>query len=88
MSYSIKETLSFIENIFNRKVIIEKDLKRRRPLKSEVNLLLSNNNKAKKIINWRPKYIKRNGFKLALKKTVKWFLDKENLSNYNRKYNI
>lgn len=88
MSYSIKETLSLIENIFNRKVIIEKDLKRRRPLKSEVNLLLSNNNKAKKIINWRPKYIKRNGFKLALKKTVKWFLDKENLSNYNRKYNI
>lgn len=88
VSYSIKETLSLIENIFNRKVLIEKDLKRKRPLKSEVNLLLSNNKKAKKIINWRPKYFKRKGFKLALKKTVRWFLDKNNLSNYSTRYII
>jgi dTDP-glucose 4,6-dehydratase len=88
ISYSIKETLSLIENIFNRKVLVGKDLKRKRPLKSEVNLLLSNNKKAKKIINWRPKYIKRKGFKLALKKTVRWFLDKQNLSNYSGRYTI
>jgi NAD dependent epimerase/dehydratase len=88
ISYSIKETLSLIEGIFNRKVFVEKDLKRKRPLKSEVNLLLSDNKKAKKIINWRPKYIKKKGFKLALKKTVRWFLGKQNLSNYSGRYTI
>ena len=39
--------------------------------------------KAKKLLNWKPKYAGVKGFKLGLKKTIEWFQDPKNLKDYN-----
>ena len=38
--------------------------------------------KAKNLLNWTPKYTKKNGFDKGLKKTIEWFSKKENLKRY------
>ena len=53
---SIKELVSTISNISGCKINIQKDRKRTRPKKSEVDRLYANNKKAKNILNWTPKY--------------------------------
>ena len=41
------------------------------------------------MLGWKPKYGGLNGFKKGLEKTIKWFRDNKNLSQYNSKdYNI
>ena len=62
------------------------DQKRLRPKKSEVNRLYANNNKAKKIIGWKPIYSKRKGFEKALKITCEWFNNKSNNLEINSKH--
>lgn len=80
---SIKELVSKISNILGFKINIQKDLKRTRPKKSEVDRLYANNKKAKNILNWTPKYsTKKKGFEDALRKTINWFSDKENIRHY------
>ena len=54
--FSIGQTVKNIENILNKKADIITDNKRIRPKKSEVNRLISSNLKAKKLLNWSPKY--------------------------------
>lgn len=68
------------------KIIIEK--KRFRPKKSEVNLLISNNNKAKKLMNWRPVYSGKKGLKKSLIETIKWFKQEKNLNKYSKGYKV
>ena len=51
---------------------------RRRPDKSEVQRLCGSNKKAKKLINWKPVYIKEKGFKNAISKTINWYKKKKN----------
>ena len=53
-----------------------------RPIKSEVNRLISSNKKAKKILNWSPKYSGKKGFEKGLKETVNWFGNSNNLIHY------
>lgn len=57
--------------------IVSDDI-RLRPGKSEVDRLLGNNAKIKKLTNWEPVY----SFKKGLEETVKWFKDSDNLLNY------
>jgi dTDP-glucose 4,6-dehydratase len=60
-----------------------------RPAKSEVERLWADNKKAKKLLGWRPEYGGLAGFKRGLKKTIEWFLDPRNLSQYKASdYNI
>lgn len=87
-TFSIKEIIEVIREYTKKKFLIKLDSKRIRPKKSEVNLLISNNNKAKKILKWKPEYYGKKGFKIALKKTVDWFSDDGNLKLYNDKYNV
>jgi len=87
-TFSIKEIIEVIREYTKKKFLIKLDSKRIRPKKSEVNLLISNNNKAKKILKWKPEYYGKKGFKIALKKTVDWFSDEGNLKLYNDKYNV
>ena len=80
---SIKELVSTISNISGCKINIQKDRKRTRPKKSEVDRLYANNKKAKNILNWTPKYsMKKKNFENALRKTIEWFSDKENIKHY------
>ncbi len=88
-SFTIKETLDLICRILKTKIEVELDKKRLRPKKSEVNQLLSNNLKAKKILSWKPKFTKEKGFYEGLKKTIQWFKENKNLSKYNPdQYNV
>ena len=80
--FSIGQTVKNIENILNKKADIITDNKRIRPKKSEVNRLISSNLKAKKLLNWSPKYKGSDGFKEGLKKTIKWFRKEENVKLY------
>lgn len=80
--FSIGETVKNIENILQTKAKILIDNKRIRPKKSEVNRLISSNLKAKKLLNWSPKFRGSKGFKDGLKKTIEWFSQEENLKFY------
>ena len=66
----------------SKQIRIKKDSKRIRPKRSEVNRLFASNKKAKKILNWKPKYQGIKGFKIGLIYTIKWFSDKKNLKRY------
>jgi NAD dependent epimerase/dehydratase len=66
---SIKELIELISGIIEIKPKIITDDKRKRPIVSEVERLLADNTKAKKILGWRPKYNLREG----LKETIDWF---------------
>ena len=52
---SIGDLANTIQKILGKSLIIETDEKKVRPDKSEVNLLLCDNSKAKKLIGWEPK---------------------------------
>ena len=80
--FSIGETVKNIENILQKKAEIITDNERVRPKKSEVNRLISSNLKAKKILNWSPKFKGTRGFEEGLKKTIEWFSEEENLKFY------
>jgi len=80
---SISDTVTCIAEVMKCKVEIITDEQRKRPKLSEVERLFASNKKAKELLNWRPKYSGKEGFKKGLQKTVDWFLIKENLANYN-----
>lgn len=81
-SISIKDLARLIAKIMNVKIQFDIDKKRIRPKTSEVNFLLASNKKAKKILNWQPKFLGINGLEKGLKITINWFKDKKNLNNY------
>jgi len=60
----------------NKKSIITYDKKRKRPF--DVNELVCDNSKAKKILKWKPKISLEEG----LKKTLDWYIDSKNI-RYN-----
>ena len=87
--YSIKEIISMISKILDKKLIIKQDKKRYRPKKSEVNRLLSNNLKARKILKWTPKSKNKKVFMKHLKETIDWFKkDTSPKSNHSIDYII
>ena len=86
---SIKDLVKIIAKEMSVKVEILTEKKRVRPKNSEVEKLRSNNRKAKKILNWKPKYINKKGLIKGISQTINWFSDKENLKIYKSKiYNI
>ena len=54
----------------NKKIIIKLHKERVRPKNSEVKRLYASTKKAKKIINWNPKFSNKRGFEEGLKKTI------------------
>tara|TARA_A100001015_G_scaffold291657_1_gene366087 strand:- start:4328 stop:5332 length:1005 start_codon:yes stop_codon:yes gene_type:complete len=86
---SIKETFKIISKIIGHEPVVETDSERLRPKNSEVNRLLSNNQKALEILNWKPNFNNIDGFKRGLKNTIEWFKDKNNIQLYKSdEYNI
>jgi len=80
---SIGDLANLIAKCLDRNIKIESDQERKRPVKSEVERLMADNNKAKKILNWVPKYSLEKG----LKKTIEWFKKNKNIYK-NEIYNI
>ncbi len=72
---SVADLAHLIARMMDAKIIIEEDTKRKRPLKSEVNRLVADNAKAKKILKWSPQYDLESG----LKKTIAWIKKNQGL---------
>ena len=86
---SIKGILDIFKNDFNYDFKIVIDEKRVRSKKSEVFRLLSSDFKAKKLLNWKPRYQGVVGFKKGLEKTIEWFSKPDNIRLYKSDiYNI
>jgi NAD dependent epimerase/dehydratase len=86
---SIGETVNLISNLMNKKINIDIDNDRVRPLRSEVERLWASNLKAKNLLGWEPKYSGIEGLRKGLEKTIEWFVKNENLKKYKiNTYNI
>ncbi|MBA4318779.1 MAG: NAD-dependent dehydratase [Flavobacterium sp.] len=80
---SIRDLAYLIARVMRVNVTIQDDAKRKRPVKSEVNRLLADNSKARKLLKWSPEY----SLEDSLKKTIEWF--KKNNTKYKADiYNI
>jgi len=79
---SIENTAKTIAKLMQKDITIECEKERIRPDNSEVERLCASNTKAKKILNWSPKYGAIDGFENGLRKTIKWFTEPNNLSLY------
>lgn len=80
---TIGDTANMIADIIGRKVTIKVDPTRLRPENSEVERLWANNNKAKELLNWQPKYGGLDGLRKGLSETIEWFKANQNSSFYN-----
>ncbi len=86
---SIRKLVQITSKLLNKKNKIQIDEKRIRVKNSEVMKLKSSNTKAKKLLNWKPKYSGIGGLKKGLQKTINWFSNEDNLKYYKfEKYNI
>ncbi|MCJ7647560.1 MAG: SDR family NAD(P)-dependent oxidoreductase [Candidatus Lokiarchaeota archaeon] len=81
---SIGDLANMIKNLMNSEIKIVSEGIRARPEKSEVNRLLANITKARKLLGWEPKCNLTEGLTL----TIEWFKKKENLEKYKLGYNI
>lgn len=73
-TWKIKQIVKIIASLENKEIEISQDKKRLRPY--DVNVLICDNKKAKKLLCWEPKV----SFKEGLKLTLKWL--KENQVNF------
>ncbi|HEY8962923.1 MAG TPA: NAD-dependent 4,6-dehydratase LegB [Alphaproteobacteria bacterium] len=81
---SIGDTANLIADIMgkNPKIICKEE--RLRPKDSEVERLWAANDKAQKLLNWRPTHGGVDGLRKGLEKTVTWFAEPANLAHYQR----
>ena len=86
--YKIKEIIQILKKITqkNPRIIVSK----KRFRKAEVFKLKGSNKKLFLFSKWKPKYVNKTNFTLALKETYHWFKAEKNLSKYSniQKYNI
>jgi dTDP-glucose 4,6-dehydratase len=86
---SVGDTAQLIAEAMNVEIEIIADEARLRPENSEVERLLADNTKAKRLFGWQPSYAGRDGFKRGLVETAEWFARHDNLRGYKADiYNI
>jgi NAD dependent epimerase/dehydratase len=86
---SIDDIIKLITELMNVKIELESDSQRIRPKNSEVERLLADNTKAKKLTGWEPAYGQFEGLRRGLKETINWFSNPDNLKQYKQGvYNI
>jgi len=79
---SIGDLANLIAELMEVKIRVREDAQRVRPKGSEVERLVADASKAKKLLGWEPKYAGREGLKKGLLKTIEWFRKPENLRHY------
>jgi dTDP-glucose 4,6-dehydratase len=79
---SIDDVITMIADIVGVEVSIEIDQQRVRPENSEVDRLLASNEKAEKLLGWKPIFGNHDGLRRGLSKTIDWFSAPENLGRY------
>jgi dTDP-glucose 4,6-dehydratase len=86
---SIEDILDIFKKDFNYDFKVVIDQNRVRSKKSEVFRLLASDLKAKKLLQWKPRYQGIVGFKKGLEKTIEWFNNPDNIRFYKSGiYNI
>lgn len=86
---SIGDTVQLIAEAMDAEITIDTDEQRLRPEKSEVERLWADNSKALELLDWKPEFAQRDGFRTALAETAQWFTDPANLARYKHGiYNI
>lgn len=71
-----------IARLMGRKARIVTEQERLRPEGSEVERLLADNAKARRLMNWGPDHGGRDGLERGLEKTIAWFREPKNLARY------
>lgn len=87
---SIGKTARLIANLMGvNDLEIVTDEVRLRPAASEVERLCADNNKARRLLGWQPRYAGREGLARGLEETISWFTNPANLCRYKAElYNI
>src|SRR5215208_87921 len=79
---SIRETAELIAEVMGQEINIVCQEDRLRPYSSEVERLWSSNEKARRLLGWRPMFAGRDGFKRGIRETVEWFTQADNIKMY------
>ncbi len=80
-SYKVSDIIKIVSQITNLKPRLK--VKNQRKRDSEVYELRGSNLKLYKSTGWKPKYINKTGFKIALRETLDWFNKIDNMKHYN-----
>ena len=83
----ISEVINELQVISGSNFEIVIDDSRIRPEKSEVQRLLSESSKARKLLNWSADYSGQEGFSKGLRQTFEWFSQTANLAKYRNQEN-
>lgn len=70
---SVADVIEDLSTIFRDRPLVETEIQRVRPSKSEVMQLLSDNRKARRLLDWSPSFEGRAGFQRGLELTVEWW---------------
>ena len=79
---SIYHLVHLIAQKMGKEVEVVLDPARLRPEKSEVQRLLSDNQLAKTLLDWHPRYSDHIGLEAGIEQTIEWFLKTENQVKY------
>jgi NAD dependent epimerase/dehydratase len=79
---SIGDTARLIADVMGVEIEITTDEERLRPEKSEVQRLLADASKARKLLQWAPSYAGPEGLRRGITETAEWFCDPANLARY------
>lgn len=86
---SVGETARMIAEIMGAEAELVTERERLRPESSEVERLWASNDKAAELLDWRPTYGGRDGFRRGLTETIEWFGDQDNITAYKSDiYNV
>jgi dTDP-glucose 4,6-dehydratase len=79
---SIGELVTLIGSVMKKEVAVVSTAERMRPEKSEVERLLADASKAKRLIGWTPAFAGRDGLRRGLEITAEWFSKPAHLARY------
>jgi len=79
---AVGDLAHLIGRLMGRPVAIETDAARLRPKESEVERLLADNAKAKRLMGWTPAFAGADGLARGLAATIAWYRDPANLARY------
>lgn len=86
---SIGDTVKAIADVMGATIEVSVDEQRQRPGKSEVERLCASSEKARRLLNWSPRFAGSDGFRRGLAATVDWFMNPANLARYKTdRYNL
>jgi dTDP-glucose 4,6-dehydratase len=79
---SIGDLAVLIAQEMGEEIEIHREEERLRPDRSEVERLLASNEKARRLLNWSPKFGSMDGLRRGIRATASWFTKPENLKGY------